>query len=206
LSGDRTVPDFEKTSNPSGEIIPAQIVIGVSGHRKLRNERALAKQVQKIVIKIKETIPELKNIPVEFRILSPLAEGADRLVTRELLKVTGSQLQVVLPLDKDEYLKDFAHGESREEFNILLESATSVIQPVSNPKRPKAYMAVGRYIVDHCDVLIAIWDGNTANGKGGTADVVDYAREKKCPVFWIHSNDPKRTTYEEGRGFSPEIS
>ena len=47
--------DFEKTSNPSGDIIPAQIVIGVTGHRKLRNERILAKQVQKIVIKIKET-------------------------------------------------------------------------------------------------------------------------------------------------------
>lgn len=197
------MPDFEKTSNPTGDIIPAQIVIGVTGHRKLRNERILAKQVQKIGVKIKETIPEVKNIPVEFRILSPLAEGADRLVARELLKVSGSQLQVVLPLEKDEYLKDFAHGESREEFNNLLESATSVIQPVSNPKRPEAYMAVGRYIVDHCDVLIAIWDGNTTNGKGGTADVVDYAREKKCPIFWIHSNDPKRITYEEGRGFSP---
>lgn len=197
------MPHFEKTSNPSGNIIPAQIVIGVTGHRKLQNERVLAKQVQKIVIKIKETIPELKNIPVEFKILSPLAEGADRLVTRELLKVTGSQLQVVLPLDKEEYLKDFAHGESREEFNILMERATSVIQPVSDPKRPEAYMAVGRYIVDHCDVLIAIWDGKTADGKGGTADVVDYAREKKCPVFWIHSNDPKRITYEEGHGFSP---
>ena len=200
------MPDFEKTSNPSGDIIPAQIVIGVTGHRKLQNERMLAKQVQKIGVKIKETIPELKNIPVEFRILSPLAEGADRLVVRELLKVTGSQLKVVLPLEKDEYLKDFAHKESREEFNILLESAASVIQPVSDPKRPEAYMAVGRYIVDHCDVLIAIWDGNTANGKGGTADVVDYAREKRCPIFWIHSNDPKLITYEEGRGFSPEIS
>jgi hypothetical protein len=200
------VSDFKKTSNPSGGIIPAQIIIGVTGHRKLRNERILAKQVQKIVIKIKETIPELKNIPVAFRVLSPLAEGADRLATRELLKVSGSQLQVVLPLEKDEYLKDFAHKESREEFNKLLESATSVIQPVSNPKRPEAYMEAGRYIVDHCDVLIAIWDGNTANGKGGTADVVDYAREKKCPVFWIHSNDPKRITYEKGRGFSPEIS
>ena len=200
------MPDFEKTSNPSGDIIPAQIVIGVTGHRKLRNERLLAKQVQKIGVKIKETISGLKNRPVEFRILSPLAEGADRLVALELLKVTGSQLQVVLPLEKDEYLKDFAHGESREKFNILLESAASVTQPLSNPKRPEAYMAVGRYIVDHCDVLIAIWDGNTANGKGGTADVVDYAREKKCPVFRIHSNDPKRTTYEEGRGFSPEIS
>lgn len=198
------MPDFEKTSNPSGNIIPAQIVIGVTGHRKLQNERVLAKQVQKIVIKIKKTIPELKNIPVEFKILSPLAEGADRLVTRELLKVTGSQLQVVLPLDKDEYLKDFAHGESREEFNILMERATSVIQPVSDPKRPEAYMAVGRYIVDHCDVLIAIWDGKTADGKGGTADVVDYAREKKCPVFWIHSNDPKQITYEEGHGFSSD--
>lgn len=200
------MPDFEKTSNPSKGIIPAQIVIGVTGHRKLQNKRFIAKQVQKIVIKINETIPELKNIPVEFRILSPLAEGADRLVARELLKVSGSQLQVVLPLEKDEYLKDFAQRESREEFNKLLESATSVIQPVSNPKRPEAYMAVGRYIVDHCDVLLAIWDGNTANGKGGTADVIDYAREKKCPVFRIHSNDPKRITYEEGRGFSPEIS
>jgi hypothetical protein len=200
------VPDFEKTSNSSGCIISAQIIIGVTGHRKLRNEHFIAKQVHKISVKIKETIPGLENSPVEFRILSPLAEGADRLVARELLKVTGSQLQVVLPLEKDEYLKDFAPGESREEFNLLLESAASIIQPVSDSKRPDAYMAVGRYIVDHCDVLIAIWDGHTANGKGGTSDIVDYAREKKCPIFWIHSNDPKRITYEKGRGFSLEIS
>ena len=197
------MPDFKKISNPSGNIIPVQIVIGVTGHRKLRNECFIAEQVQKIGVKIKETIPGSTNSPVEFRILSPLAEGADRLVARELLKVSGSQLKVVLPLEKDEYLKDFAQGESREDFNKLLESATSVIQPVSNSKRPDAYMAIGRYIVDHCDVLIAIWDGNTANDKGGTADVVDYALEKKCPLFWIHSNDPKRITYEEGRGFTP---
>ena len=46
----------------------------------------------------------------------------------------------------------------------------------SSETREKAYERVGRYVVDRCDVLIALWDGERSRGHGGTAEIVDYAR------------------------------
>jgi hypothetical protein len=41
-------------------------------------------------------------------------------VAREGLRVSGSMLEVVLPLEKNDYMKDFETGESRKEFEELL--------------------------------------------------------------------------------------
>jgi len=41
---------------------------------------------------------------------------------------------------------------------------------------------VGRWVVDHSDHLVAVWDGMAARGPGGTGDVVAYARERGHPV------------------------
>ena len=41
---------------------------------------------------------------------------------------------------------------------------------------------MGRYVVDHCDVLIALWDGMPSSGQGGTAEIVSYAKEQCRPV------------------------
>jgi hypothetical protein len=34
-------------------------------------------------------------------------------------------------------------------------------------------------------VLIALWDGQPSRGKGGTAEIVAYARQRGIPVVWI---------------------
>ena len=40
-------------------------------------------------------------------------------------------------------------------------------------------------MVDTSRVLVAVWDGQSARGLGGTADVVAYARERGKPVTVI---------------------
>lgn len=57
--------------------------------------------------------------------------------------------------------------------------------------------------MDNCDVLLALWNGKPAAGQGGTAEIVHYARQKGCPLFWIHTDDPAQATYEPGNGISP---
>lgn len=37
-------------------------------------------------------------------------------------------------------------------------------------------------MIDHCDRLVAVWDGLPARGYGGTADAVACAREGEVPV------------------------
>src|SRR4030042_3919577 len=83
--------------------IPARIVIGVTGHRKLENPISLGDAVQSALQKIRQMAPELQSTPLLFSVLSPLAEGADRLITIEVLKNAGSLLEVVLPMEKEEY-------------------------------------------------------------------------------------------------------
>ena len=50
------------------------------------------------------------------------------------------------------------------------------------------YEKVGKEVVDTADVLFAIWDGEEAKGKGGTGDIVQYARDEGKYVVHIHSN------------------
>ena len=40
-------------------------------------------------------------------------------------------------------------------------------------------------MVDHSELLIAVWDGKPAAGLGGTGDVVSYARQSGKHVYQI---------------------
>src|ERR1035441_6670999 len=52
-----------------------------------------------------------------------------------------------------------------------------------------AYEGVGRFVVRHSDVMIAVWDGKAGNGRGGTAEIVRYAAGAGVPVWWIHATE-----------------
>jgi hypothetical protein len=49
------------------------------------------------------------------------------------------------------------------------------------------YAELGDRLVAAAGALIVIWDGKPAQGRGGTVDVVDAARAKGVPVFWLHA-------------------
>jgi hypothetical protein len=42
-------------------------------------------------------------------------------------------------------------------------------------------------VVDRCDALIAVWDGEKSRGRGGTAEIVGYAQEQGVPIAWVHT-------------------
>lgn len=143
---------------------------------------------------------------MRFTILSALAEGADRLVAYEILNRPGSKLQVVLPSGKADYSQDFKTPESIVEFEALLSRAQCVKEIPPPKSRTEAYAQVGRYVVDHCDVLIALWGGKRAAGQGGTADIVQYARKMRCPLFWIRTIDPLHVSKELGTSLTHQVS
>ena len=184
------------------KIIPARVVIGVTGHRIVDAEPTLITRIRSVIESIREMVPTLQNTHLVLSALSPLAEGADRLVARQVLNTPDSMLEVVLPLEKDDYVKDFKTSQSKAEFEHLLSEARHVRQLTATGSRDEAYERVGRYTVDHCDVLVAIWDGKHAAGQGGTGDIVQYARERNCPLFWIHTEDEGQVTVDVGRGLS----
>lgn len=128
-----------------------------------------------------------------LRIVSPLAEGADRLVAHEALTV-GADLQCPLPFLASEYESDFHTERSREEFRALLGRASSVFA-LDGARGPagteaRAYERVGRLVLRHSDVLLALWDGKGAAGTGGTAQIVEEAVASGIPVVWLPLDAP----------------
>ena len=135
---------------------------------------------------------------ISYRILSPLAEGAARVAVRAILSDPESRLDVVLPLSIGDYLEDFDSDGSMAEFRDLLSKRrnprTLRSRRVGDDRhddenqtslRHEAYENVARYLVDHCDVPIAVWNGEPTRGPGGTGEVVQYALEQNRPVIRV---------------------
>jgi hypothetical protein len=114
--------------------------------------------------------------------LTCLAAGADQLFARILLEA-GNTLHAVIP--SCGYERTF-NAEDLATYRDLYAAAAEVtVLDFAGPGE-HAYHAAGIYIVEHCDLLAAVWDGRPAQGLGGTGDVVAYARAVGRPVvtFW----------------------
>jgi hypothetical protein len=177
--------------------IAFRVRVGVTGHRQIADETVVARAVADRLEQIRGSLGPTRATPVVFTILSALAEGADRIVARVALDASpeiDGELGAVLPLTLADYLDDFESDASRGEFRELLARSAAHIALLHKPtpvgrERDAAYAQAGRYIVDHSDVLIAIWDGREAQGHGGTADVVAYAKQQCVPVVLVSVAD-----------------
>jgi hypothetical protein len=163
-------------------IMIPELTIGLAGHRQLADPGSIITGIDQAIWKIRAAFPNSK-----YRLLTSLAEGADRLMSWKMLVVLEAPLTAVLPMPEVEYLRDFDTPESLEEYRRLVVLAEEVIVfPMATP-RSQAYLAAGRYIVEHSDLLVAIWDGQPARGDGGTGDVVTLARQCGLPLVWVHT-------------------
>lgn len=180
--------------------IPYRLLVGVTGHRQLPDDPALAETVRRVLVRAKGLLPESPATPVLLTAVSPLAEGADRLVAQTILQTTRGTLDVRLPLPPEDYRQDFSSRGSQDEFGALLARASEIAVLPPAPTRQQAYEQVGIFVVDHCDVLLALWDGLAANGRGGTGEIVARGRERGCPLFWIRPSPPYDIQEEAGVG------
>ena len=154
--------------------------IGVTGHRKLADGAGVEAGIEMALAAIAARFPA-----ATWQVLSALAEGADRIVARHVLARAGAQLVAVLPLPRLDYLTDFESPQSKKEFLDLLNEAESVIELPPCPTRSMAYEQAGHYVVEHADVLVAVWDGQHTIGRGGTAAILEYARGLGKPICHV---------------------
>jgi len=167
---------------------PLPLIIAVSGHRDLRpaDVAPLEGLVRTIVA---ETAARYPHSPLV--VLSPLAEGADRLVARVAM-AHGARLIVPLPLPRALYEQDFESQDSLAEFRALVDAAESVFElPVMHgntlqgiaqqgEQRNRQYAQVGAFVARHSQVFLALWDGVTDGMEekhGGTAEIVRFRLE-----------------------------
>jgi hypothetical protein len=138
--------------------------IGVGGHRVPVDQEKLEAGHDALALRIAAAFPG-----EPWTVISALAEGADRLVARRLLARPATRLVAVPPLAADDYEADFS-------------AAASL--------RSSAHCEV----LDRADVLVAVWDGQGAQGQGGTAAIVAQARERALPLAWVHAGNRRPET------------
>jgi hypothetical protein len=179
------VLDASAASSDGG--LPHRLWIGVTGHRDLGDEETVLGQVRAAL----EELTRKVGPDTPLGVVSPLAEGADRLVAREVMARADAVLELALPMSTQDYLADFRSEESRAEFMAMRDHA-ALVTVTSSPERDDAYAEVGHYVVARCDVLLAIWDRQLARGWGGTAQIVELAEKRHVPTCRIRADGSGR--------------
>jgi hypothetical protein len=217
------IPSPDASNHPARPALALRV--GITGARSLRaaDRDRLRDKVQAVLAQAQQHMQQLaaepvvgrscahgasqKPVPV-LRLISPLARGSDRLAAEEGLKL-GYALHVAMPFPQAEYEKDFTGAESPEEpalsaaedlaqFRDLFTRAGEAwlsLDGDHGPEKNRAYEAVGRFVVRHCDILLAIWDGEPGSSRGGTAEVVRYAADVGVPVWWIDATENRDPTW-----------
>ena len=174
-----------------------KLTVGVTGHRDLVKDElpALREQVRAFFLDLDADYPAL-----DLQILSPLAEGADQLVAEVALELDLPVI-VPLPMRRDEYEKDFTDDGALERFQHLLAQCEIITLPIADEDaggtgvllgtdRERQYAQMGIFISNHCQVLLALWDGKTGGAVGGTAGVVNYHLTAVMPGYSVAEESP----------------
>jgi hypothetical protein len=147
--------------------------IGVTGHQDLPHDA---------IDYITHGIRDILGRHDEIDGYSSLAAGADQIFATEVL-AAGGRLHAVIP--SEDYTATLS-DEDLVHYNQLLASASRTTQLPFPAPAEDAYEAAGQWIATESELLIAVWDGLPARGRGGTADTVAYARalDREVHVIW----------------------
>ena len=182
LAPDKT--GFGATTAPLG--------IGITGHRLERLEPFDLGALQRALRDVMVTISG-DGLTRQMRLVTSLADGADTIAAREAVAM-GWALDAILPFPRADYLSDFIETDARMEHEALLRSAHAVFEldgdRTIDGGSAIAYERAGRVVLAQSDILIAVWDGHPARGRGGAAQIVAEAVLAGIPVVVIDPAQP----------------
>lgn len=156
------------------------MIAGISGHQDLGDAEDVAWIRSTLEAILTNRQPELG--------LTSLAAGADQLFA-EVLVSRGIPFDVVIPCAN--YELAFQEPNIAVYYALRVKARNQFTLPFSGPSE-SAFMAAGQQIVDDCDLLISVWDGEPSRGLGGTADIVAYALRSGREV--VHVDPIRRST------------
>ncbi|MCF7805111.1 MAG: hypothetical protein K9N46_04505 [Candidatus Marinimicrobia bacterium] len=181
--------------------IPIQINIGITGHRNLDDIGWINSHLEYFCKDLIQQLQGEDSFKDILTVYSALADGADQIVAENLIKNLDANLNAILPMDKTEYKKEFQSKKAQLNFEKLIKISSRIIVEGDSTEREEAFLKSGKFIVNNCDILIALWDGKPANGKGGTAEIVSYANEVDKPIFWVNTQDYSAKYLNSSRQF-----
>lgn len=149
--------------------------LGITGHQRLPDPTDW--------IWVEESIQAQLRVAEPLVGISSLAIGADQLFARLVLENKGSLIAII---PSSTYAESFEGLEEKANYEALKNQASEVRVLPDIEDVEESYLRAGYCVVDLCDTLMAIWDGQPAKGKGGTADAVDYALKMHKKVVHIN--------------------
>lgn len=181
--------------------MPLCLRIGVTGHRDIRDPDDVRRQVAEAVRWLADELhlAEIsRHSPVCLQVITPLAAGGDQIAAEAVrsLGVAGTTLVVPVPADQAAYLESIREdGEAAAaEYNKLRRAPGTVVTKLPHSTADdQGFRKVGQWVVDHCDVLLALWNGKpppsatVAGPPPGTAAIVSYAlsHPREIPVIVV---------------------
>ncbi len=195
-----------RVGRASSEREPSRVhlSVGLTAHRDLvlADEPRLRMQVRTFFLQLQVQFPDLP-----LRLMSALAEGGDQLVAEEALAL-GIELMVPLPFEQEEYERDFEDDATIGRFRGLLSRARVRVLPLASGSdlesirsrgdaRNRQYAQLGMFVSSHCQVLLALWDGQPSTATGGTAQVVEYHLLNAMPGFSAEDAAPNLLADDE---------
>lgn len=159
--------------------------IAITGHRpnKLGNDYNLTSP---LLMSIKETIMDVLRSECEdlekLTLISGMALGIDTLFANIAIE---NNIPFIASIPCQGQASVWS-SETREKWNELLSKACEVVN-VSGKILYEPYMMQKRneWMVNNCDILIAVWDGTS----GGTKNCIDYAISKSKRIVYIDIKD-----------------
>lgn len=128
--------------------------------------------------------------------ITGMALGVDMWAAEEIIdcrKVDAKiQLEAAIPCRNQERVWPKA---LQDRYHQILAQCNKVTLVTDAPFDPKVMQIRNRYMVDKCDLLIAVYDGS----RGGTKQTVDYALETGKRVLRIDPRDLSLSEIGEGR-------
>jgi len=175
--------------------LPSFHVVGFTGHRHLADPAGAAAA-------IRGALQSLRREGLgEWIALSSIARGSDQLFVQQT-QALGLSWHAILPLPRAEFAEDFTPAEwSAVEEALATADHLRIIDEGGD--RRDSYLDCGIETVNGADVLLAVWDGDPARGKGGTAEVVQYALSIGKPVMIIDA-DTHEVRRENWHRLEPE--
>ncbi|MBL8564208.1 MAG: hypothetical protein JNM89_00655 [Hyphomicrobiaceae bacterium] len=162
---------------------PRSLRIAVTGHRPNRLHIG-TDETQRRVASVLAMLLAVSRAPRAIAI-SALAEGADRIFA-DCALARGMRLEVLLPFASEDYETTFSDAEATPHYRSLLARAQRITTLSGSLADSKAaFEAVGHATVETADILVAVWDGKPAAGRGGTPEIISYALARAKPVILI---------------------
>lgn len=158
--------------------LPTWTTVGFTGHRKLDDPQLVANAIRSVFDELSATHGLLAAV-------SSTASGADTLFVEEVARRKLPYF-LIFPFHEERFRQDFSQADwDRVAAHFGAALSIDEVRDVDSPQ--EGYLECGVLTADRSDVLLAVWNGEAAAGKGGTGDIVEYARALDMPLIRIDS-------------------